>query len=197
MKIDVFNPSGTRHTRDMFTLNDNDTGANPSIDVPFTAQDELDTDDRTQVCFQQSAGGAERFLKFFRFTGSSRLTETPLDGCPVTFPPSASIRAWASSRDIDSSVPVMTNVCPASGCGPLGATFRSPTVRTPASRSRCARVRLRGSSNQVRTDAAITGPISAASCSSSAAAVSIASIDPKWSASTCAPRSPTCRMPRP
>jgi hypothetical protein len=29
----------------------------------------MNTEDRTQVCFQQSAGGANRFLRFFRFTG--------------------------------------------------------------------------------------------------------------------------------
>jgi hypothetical protein len=71
LKIDNFRPDGSYYTRDVFTLNDNDTGANPSIDVPYVAKDELNTSDRLQVCFQQSAGGAERFLHFFKFTGAN------------------------------------------------------------------------------------------------------------------------------
>ena len=71
LKIDTYAPSGAFFTRDIFELNDNDTGENPSIDVPFVAQDEMNTEGRTQVCFQQSAGGASRLLRFFRFTGAA------------------------------------------------------------------------------------------------------------------------------
>jgi len=71
LKIDTYAPSGAFFTRDIFELNDNDTGANPAIDVPFVAQDEMNTEGRTQVCFQQSAGGVNRLLRFFRFTGAT------------------------------------------------------------------------------------------------------------------------------
>lgn len=71
LKIDTFEPLGTRFTRDIFMLNDNDTGANPSIDVPFVSQDEFNTDNWSQICFEQSAGGAERLLRFFQFTGAN------------------------------------------------------------------------------------------------------------------------------
>lgn len=76
LKIDGYTAGGAQYTRDIFDINDNDTGANPSIDVPYVAQDELNADDRTQICFQQSAGGAQRFLRFFRFTGASPATAT-------------------------------------------------------------------------------------------------------------------------
>lgn len=69
LKIDNYAPDASFYTRDLFLINDNDTGADPSIDVPFVAQDELNADDRTQACFQQSAGGAQRLLRFFRFLG--------------------------------------------------------------------------------------------------------------------------------
>jgi hypothetical protein len=71
LKIDNYDPLGAFLTRDIFDLNDNDTGADPSIDVPFVAQNELDVDGgRTQICFGQSAGGADRLLRFFQFTGA-------------------------------------------------------------------------------------------------------------------------------
>jgi len=76
LKIDNFRPDGSYYTRDVFTLNDNDTGADPSIDVPYVAKDELNTSDRTQVCFQQSAGASERFLRFFKFTGPDPASAT-------------------------------------------------------------------------------------------------------------------------
>lgn len=71
LKIDTFNPNGSVLTRDLFLLNDNDTGADPSIDVPFVAFDELDAMDREQICFDDSAGGANRLLKFFKFHGAN------------------------------------------------------------------------------------------------------------------------------
>ena len=77
LKIDNYDPVGTFYTRDLFTLNDNDTGADPSIDVPFVAQNELNQlNGRTQICFNESAGGANRFLKFFQFTGASPAVAT-------------------------------------------------------------------------------------------------------------------------
>ena len=69
LKIDIYAPGGALYTQDFFALNDNDTGADPSIDVPYVQQDTLNVDDRTQVCFAQSAGGANRLLRFFRFSG--------------------------------------------------------------------------------------------------------------------------------
>ena len=68
----------------------------------------------------------------------------------------------ASSRDIASSVPVMTKRLPRQRLRPRR---RAPSARRPSSRPRARRrsisSRLRGSSNQERTDAASTGPISA------------------------------------
>ncbi len=71
LKIDTFNPDGSVNTRDLFLLNDNDTGADPAIDVPFVAFDEINAVDREQICFDDSAGGANRFLSFFKFLGAS------------------------------------------------------------------------------------------------------------------------------
>jgi len=71
LKIDTFNPNGTPLTRDLFLLNDNDTGADPSIDVPFVAFDEQDAMDREQICFDDSAGSTNRLLRFLKFRGVS------------------------------------------------------------------------------------------------------------------------------
>ncbi len=71
LKIDRYGPGGTLTAQDYFALNDNDTGADPSIDVPFTARDVGHPEDWTQVCFEQSAGGNDRFLRFFRFSGAT------------------------------------------------------------------------------------------------------------------------------
>jgi hypothetical protein len=71
LKIDTFNPNGTVLTRDLFLLNDNDSGADPSIDVPFVTFDELNALDRDQICFDDSAGGANRLLRFLKFRGAS------------------------------------------------------------------------------------------------------------------------------
>ncbi len=90
--------------------------------------------------------------------------------------------------------------CPSAGPRRRRATRSSggTSIRTPAARSRSTSARLRGSSSQLRSDAASTGPISCVSCScSTGAAAQSASIDPNARASTCAARSPMCRMPRP
>ncbi len=76
LKIDIYAPGGALYTQDYFALNDNDTGANPSIDVPFVQFDVLNADDRTQLCFAQSAGAANRLLRFFRFTGPDPASAT-------------------------------------------------------------------------------------------------------------------------
>lgn len=70
LKIDNYDPAGNFVTRDLFELNDNDTGADPSIDVPFVVQDQEYAGDRNQICFDDSGGAAgERLLRFFQFTG--------------------------------------------------------------------------------------------------------------------------------
>ena len=70
LKIDNYNSAGVFVTRDIFEINDNDTGANPSIDVPYITQDQANASDRTQICFDDSGGNsADRFFKFFQFTG--------------------------------------------------------------------------------------------------------------------------------
>jgi hypothetical protein len=70
LKIDNYDPAGAFVTRDLFEFNDNDTGADPSIDVPFVVQDMEYVGDRNQICFNDSGGAAsERLLRFFQFTG--------------------------------------------------------------------------------------------------------------------------------
>jgi len=70
LKIDNYNSAGTFVTRDIFEFNDNDTGADPSIDVPFIVQDQANASDRTQICFDDAGGDpASRLLNFFQFTG--------------------------------------------------------------------------------------------------------------------------------
>ncbi len=71
LKIDTFNPNGTVGSRDLFELNDNDTGADPSIDVPFVVFDELNSVDRNQICFDDSAGSTNRLLRFLKFKGAN------------------------------------------------------------------------------------------------------------------------------
>jgi hypothetical protein len=91
LKIDTFNPNGTVLTRDLFLLNDNDTGADPSIDVPFVAFDELASSDREQICFDDSAGGASRLLRFFKFRGAN-----PASAVMSLGDPSWSSGAWTN-----------------------------------------------------------------------------------------------------
>jgi len=83
LKIDTFNPNGSPLTRDIFLLNDNDTGADPSIDVPFVAFDELNAMDREQICFDDSAGGANRLLRFLKFRGASPAVAVMSAGDPA------------------------------------------------------------------------------------------------------------------
>jgi len=71
LKIDTFLPNGSLQSHDLFMLNDNDAGADPSIDVPFVAFDELNADDREQICFDDSPGAGNRLLRFLKFRGAN------------------------------------------------------------------------------------------------------------------------------
>ncbi len=71
LKIDNYDENGAFVTRDIFMFNDNDTGADPSIDVPFVVQDQANASDATQICFEDAGGNAaDRLLEFFQFTGA-------------------------------------------------------------------------------------------------------------------------------
>ena len=107
LKIDTFNPNGTVNTRDLFMLNDNDTGADPSIDVPFVVFDELDTVDREQICFDDSLVGANRFLKFFKFRGASPSVAVMSAGDP----------AWSSGAWTNCTNSAGLYLTDASACG--------------------------------------------------------------------------------
>jgi hypothetical protein len=135
LKIDHFNPTGARATRDVFFLNDNDTGSNPSIDVPYLVQDELDTSDRTQLCFQGSGGGASRLLRFFRFTGADPLHavmsygDTWTSGAWTTCTAAAGLNFTLASQCGDSCYPGCTSILPyARGMLTSGAGFRATIV---------------------------------------------------------------------
>jgi hypothetical protein len=135
LKIDHFNPTGSRATRDVFFLNDNDTGSNPSIDVPYVAQDELNTSDRTQICFDDSAGGASRFLRFFRFTGADPAHavmgygDTWTSGAWTSCNDTAGLRLTLASACGDSCYPDCNSVVPrARGMLGSGAGFRATIV---------------------------------------------------------------------
>jgi len=121
LKIDRFTPAGAYWTRDVFLLNDNDTGANPSIDVPYVAQDELNVDDRTQICFQGSAGGANRLLRFFKFTGL-----TPASA-RMSVGDTWSSGAWTSCNDASGLRLTTASQC-GSQCYP-GCSSASPRAR--------------------------------------------------------------------
>ena len=121
LKIDVFAPGGAFSTRNIFDINDNDTGANPSIDVPYVAQDENAVQGRTQICFQQSAGGASRFLKFFQFTGATPATATMGVGNTWTS------GAWTECDDAHGVRLTASSIC-GSSCWP-GCTSPDPRGR--------------------------------------------------------------------
>ena len=93
-----------------------------------------------------------------------RLTE------PVTLPPSASMAAVASSRDMLSSVPVSTNVLPASGRRACRSRALRLRLARPPRAAAATSSRFRGSSKYSRTDPATTGPISWTACSCSTVA---------------------------
>jgi hypothetical protein len=135
LKIDRYDPAGARATRDVFFLNDNDTGADPSIDVPYLVFDELNSSDRTQICFDDSAGGAARFLRFFKFTGASPATAQMQVGDTWTS------GFWTSCNDAAGLRLTLASACSNNACYPdcsipprargmlgLGAGFRSTIV---------------------------------------------------------------------
>jgi hypothetical protein len=121
LKIDVFAPGGAFSTRNIFDINDNDTGANPSIDVPYVAQDENNVQGRTQICFQQSVGGAARLLKFFQFTGAS--PAAAMMGVGDTW----TSGAWTECDDTHGLRLTAASVC-GSSCWP-GCTTADPRGR--------------------------------------------------------------------
>jgi hypothetical protein len=118
LKIDRFTAAGAYWTRDVFLLNDNDTGADPSIDVPYVAQDELNVGDRTQICFQGSAGGTSRLLRFFKFTGpdpaSARMSvgDTWASGAWTSCSDAAGLRLTLASVCGDQCYPGCSSVAP-------------------------------------------------------------------------------------
>ena len=135
LKIDRYDAAGSRATRDLFFLNDNDTGADPSIDVPYLVFDELNTTDRTQICFDDSAGGAARFLRFFRFTGTTPATAAMHVGDTWTS------GLWTSCSDAAGLRLTDASACGNNACYPdcsipprargmlgLGAGFRATVV---------------------------------------------------------------------
>lgn len=129
LKIDTFNPNGTVYTRDMFLLNDNDTGADPSIDVPFVVFDELNAVDREQICFQGSAGGANRLLRFFKFIGASPSVAVMSVGDPpwtsgawTNCTDGAGLRLTTASSCGDSCYPTCSGAAPPRARGMLDTT---------------------------------------------------------------------------
>jgi len=137
LKIDRYDAAGARATRDLFFLNDNDTGADPSIDVPYLVFDELNIDDRTQICFDDSApaGSAARFLHFLRFTGATPATAAMHVGDTWTS------GLWTSCNDASGLRLTLASTCGNNACYPacsinprargmigLGAGFRSTVV---------------------------------------------------------------------
>jgi hypothetical protein len=121
LKIDRYTPAGAYLTRDVFLLNDNDTGADPSIDVPYLAQDELDTTDRTQICFEDSAGGASRLLRFFKFKGPDPASAVMTMGDTWTS------GAWTSCSDAAGLWLTLASVC-SNECYP-GCSSVAPRAR--------------------------------------------------------------------
>jgi len=134
LKIDRYDPAGARATRDLFFLNDNDTGADPSIDVPYLVFDELNTSDRTQICFDDSAGGAARFLRFLRFTGASpaaaamHVGDTWTSGFWTSCSDAAGLRLTLASACVNACYPECAIPPRARGMLGLGAGFRSTIV---------------------------------------------------------------------
>jgi hypothetical protein len=135
LKIDRFTAAGAYHTRDVFLLNDNDTGANPSIDVPYVAQDELNTVDHTQICFQGSAGGTSRLLKFFKFSGADpssavmKMGDTWSSGAWTSCSDGAGLRLTLASVCGDQCYPGCSTLQPrARGMLALGAGFADTVV---------------------------------------------------------------------
>jgi hypothetical protein len=134
LKIDRYDGGGARLTRDLFFLNDNDTGADPSIDVPYLVFDELNSSDRTQICFDDSAGGAARLLRFFKFTGVSPATaqlragDTWTSGLWTSCSDAAGLRLTLASACGDACYPDCGIPPRARGMLGLGAGFRATIV---------------------------------------------------------------------
>ena len=114
----------------------------------------------------------------------------------VTFAPSASSRAFASSREKRSSVPVMTYVLPVSGPS-RGRSSVPSSKRSPSSRSSWTRARFCSSANHSTTSSARSGPKPSTSATSSGVAAITPSTVPKWLARLRASTQPIPGMFRP
>jgi hypothetical protein len=123
LKIDTFNPNGSVLTRDLFLLNDNDTGADPSIDVPYVAFDELDAMDREQICFDDSAGGANRLLRFLKFRGASPSVAVMSVGDPAW-----SSGAWTNCNNTSGLFLTVASTC-GNQCYPGCSAAATPRAR--------------------------------------------------------------------
>jgi hypothetical protein len=135
LKIDHFDATGASLSRDVFLLNDNDTGADPSIDVPYVAFDESNATDRTQICFDDSAGGSSRLLRFFKFTGPDPASadlgtgDTWTSGAWTSCSDAAGLRLTLASVCGDACYPSCSTLSPrARGMLGAGAGFRSTIV---------------------------------------------------------------------
>lgn len=122
LKIDTFNPNGSVLTHDFFLLNDNDTGADPSIDVPMVVFDELNAMDRDQICFDDSAGGANRLLRFLKFRGAS-----PASAVMSVGDPAWSSGAWTSCNSASGLWLTVASTC-GNQCYP-GCSSIAPRAR--------------------------------------------------------------------
>jgi hypothetical protein len=123
LKIDTFNPNGTALTRDLFLLNDNDTGADPSIDVPMVVFDEQDAMDREQICFDDSAGGASRLLRFLKFRGTGPSTAVMSAGDPAW-----TSGAWTSCSNASGLFLTVASTC-GNQCYPGCSAAATPRAR--------------------------------------------------------------------
>ncbi len=123
LKIDTFNPNGTVLTRDLFLLNDNDTGADPSIDVPMVVFDEANAMDRVQICFDDSAGGANRLLRFLKFRGASPSVAVMSNGDPAW-----TSGAWTNCNNASGLFLTVASTC-GNQCYPGCSSAATPRAR--------------------------------------------------------------------
>ncbi|MCP3980914.1 MAG: hypothetical protein GY716_16550 [bacterium] len=113
LKFDRYLSTGTFQTRDVFTFTDNDTGADPSIDTPYIVYDQENaTSSQTQVCFEDSAGGPERFLRFFQFTGPDPASAVMSVGDTWTS------GAWTECDNANGLRVTEANICGGAACYP-------------------------------------------------------------------------------
>ena len=116
------------------------------------------------------------FVSFEPASAPAITADVFFDTLDDTFPPRAFISAEASSRVIEESVPVRTNVMPSKSCD----TFSDfePSVTTPAASSASISAAEDGSEKNAAALSAVISPISGTAAMSSALAEAIARIDP-------------------